>query len=248
MTRRIVKPRDRSIFSISFSGNSIPQILDGQKDQTRRPAKLPKPLRVRGWEATTDLTEGGRVIPVFRHTRSEIAIRCPYGQVGDRLWVKEAFAYSVKDHTEALEHEEHDPDHHDIVYRADSDGHGEWIHYDADGKRSPMAPPWRSPRFMPRWASRMIIELTQVRAQFVQDISEEDARREGVERDTEPCDHTRLSCEEIGCLGQTHRSGFCELWEKLHGPGAWEKNGPLWALTFKIVEGGAKLNRDSYDG
>jgi hypothetical protein len=89
---------------------------------------------------------------------------------------------------------------------------------------------------MPRWASRITLEVTEVRVQRLQEISEKDAKAEGVPRDTEPCDHIRHACADIGCMGPTYRSSFCELWGQINGERApWASNPWVWAITFKVI-------------
>lgn len=73
-----------------------------------------------------------------------------------------------------------------------------------------------------------------VRVERLQEISEEDAKAEGVARDDEPCDHSRHSCEDVGCLGQTFKSSFCTLWCELHGDDSWRSNPEVVAITFKV--------------
>ncbi|AMM14208.1 hypothetical protein AX768_08995 [Burkholderia sp. PAMC 28687] len=88
---------------------------------------------------------------------------------------------------------------------------------------------------MPRDASRILLEVTGVRVERVQAITEGDAMAEGVERDTEPCDHARQSCEDIGCLGKTHKASFCDLWCDLNGIPSWTNNPWVWVVEFKKV-------------
>ncbi len=104
--------------------------------------------------------------------------------------------------------------------------------------------PWKPSIFMSRWASRITLDVIGLRIERLQDITEEDARAEGVERDKEPCDHTRLLCSEIGCLGPTHRSSYAELWDRRNGDRkmsvdgqplidvSWRGNPWVWVVTF----------------
>lgn len=223
---------------IIFSGPMVRAILDGRKTQTRRPVDMSNPRRPIGflggegeeddpgeWGYFFDGPDHNGYAVLARgleerHNHGRISIRCPYGEVGDRLWVRETWQTTTT------------PDDRDVtklVYAAD------W-----DGKRPGFCEEewsWRPPLFMPRWASRILLEIAEVRIQRLQDISEEDARAEGVKRDDAPCDHKRASCEEIGCLGPTHRSTFCELWDSLNAKRApWVENPWVWAITFKRVE------------
>lgn len=100
-------------------------------------------------------------------TRRLIGKRPVKWAVGDRVWVKEAFALSIIDPDGFNDIE--DDEHYDVVYRADTGG-GEWTHYEPDGDgftQTSIPPPWRSPLFMPRWASRISREVTGVRAEHL---------------------------------------------------------------------------------
>ena len=97
-------------------------------------------------------------------------------------------------------------------------------------------PKWKRPLYMRRSESRITLEIVSVRVERVQDISEEDARAEGVPRDTEPCDHVRQSCADIGCMGRTHRASFASIWEAINGKRApWTVNPFVWVLGFRRV-------------
>lgn len=152
--------------------------------------------------------------------------RCPYGAPGTRLWVREAFAYSVRD-PDCSHNDDYSEDTHDIVYRADYDG-GDWDHYEpnADGTmaRSKVPPPWRSPLHMPRWASRLTLEVVNVRAERVNEISEADARGEGVETASD---------------APTYREAYMFAWDSLNAKRGypWSANPWVWVVSFKRVEG-----------
>lgn len=134
----------------------------------------------------------------------------PYA-TGDMLWVREAFSYSwaVKD----------DPERRHYMPC--------W--YWADG--NPIDGDWSKPKpsiHMPRWASRITLRVTAVKVERLQDISEEDAKAEG--------------CEEGYCTvdgiaeGWSAKSDFQRLWESIHGPGAWEANPWVAAISFERVK------------
>lgn len=190
----VQQPRERPII---FSSPMVRAILDGRKTQTRRQIK-PQPVEIDGrilaWR-------GGLFQPKALPENSNIFQHCPYGVVGDRLWVRETWA--------SLSAGNRPP----FVYRADGDG--ERVRVDA---------PWRPSIHMPRWASRITLEITDVRVQRLQEISDEDARAEGWPGNPEPpygCHHPRL--------------WFRNLWKDIHDCGAWERNDWVWALTFRRV-------------
>ena len=206
---------------IPFTGESVRSILAGHKTQTRRVVK-PQPC------------PQGRLLGNIRDgrplecTTCHDAIRNPYGQSGDRLWVRETWAPSVID-PEGGSFEE-DPRNFDIVYRADGDDAYWAAHWTRDtvvrgrAVSVPCAPTWRSPRFMPRWASRLTLEVTGVRLERVQDISEDDAVAEGI---------TRL--ERGKCAARAH---YRILWNALNakrGHG-WDTNPWVWVIEFQRAD------------
>lgn len=216
---------------IIFSGPMARAILEGRKTQTRRPIKGARgafwdhgawsPVLQNGgivsWSAGGDTTIHGAPRPT-----------CSYGIPGDRLWVRETFAYSIKDPDSHFDG--YGPETHDIVHAEGAHG-GEWDHYDGNGNRSRGAPPpWRPSIHMPRWASRIDLEVTAVRAERLQSISEEDARAEGA------C-ASPVSPLYRGIA--SHREGFAALWDKLNGKRApWASNPWVWVVEFRVVRGG----------
>ena len=128
--------------------------------------------------------------------------KCPFGTVGDRLYVKEAYRFGANwDEFKPSDV----PKGCDLTYERDH-GDGFW------GKL-------RSPMFMPKWAARLWLELTDVRVERLQEISEADAKAEGCS--------DRLACA---------RSMFAELWESINGPESWKRNDWVWVLSFKKVK------------
>ena len=231
---------------ILFSAPMVRAILSGTKTVTRRilnpqphrvgkrrlncaePGKTPVVVtQLPGWEwRSTYVADGGDFADALRW-------HSPYGVPGDRLWVKETHAFGpiVNDPDDWRDN----PDDWAVSYRADGDERPWKTSHDEDAEE--IKPPWRPSIFMPRWASRITLEVVSVRVERLHDITEDDARAEGVERDTEPCDHTRLSCEEIGCMGPTYRSTFAELWGSINGERApWASNPWVWRVEFKRVE------------
>ena len=132
-------------------------------------------------------------------------VTSPYGLVGDRLYVREAWA--------APHAYDHLPPR---LIPQDAR-----IHYAATGDRGGLM--WRSPIHMPRWASRITLEITGIRVERLQDISAVDCWAEGIGHhpDVDP------------------RHEYAELWESLHGAGSWDANPWVLVVEFKRVEGGA---------
>jgi len=190
---------------ILFSGEMVRAILAGTKTQTRRPVK-PQPDVYQGYEATGDGDPGwclewpkmpedglfpGPAGPAFA-----LANYCPFGAPGDRLWVRETF----KDHSEIA------PEERPVLYRADDP--------------QPQDITWQPSIHMPRWASRLTLEVTGVRVERLQEISEEDARAEGCGIDTEFCK-------------SPPRVDFASTWERLYGLQSWIDNPWVWVVEFR---------------
>jgi hypothetical protein len=160
------------------------------------------------------------------HEPTILPAACPYGVPGDRLWVRETWSAPLKRDGSGYESA-------GVLYRADPlwDGmsHGDFG-WD-----------WKPSIHMPRWASRLTLEVTDVRVQRLQDINEEDAKAEGVTPYTPP--HGNISLEQTvpgpgfdGCrLGdQPHRLPFADLWDSINAKRApWDSNPWVWAVTFR---------------
>ena len=169
--------KDRPIL---FKPHMVRAILEGRKTQTRRVVKeqgiadaLPEPWLKR---------------------------MCPYGEVGDRLWVREAWSISGKKFRPGGP----------VVYR--------------ESGKEPLGGRWRPSIHMPRAASRLMLEITEVRIQRLDDITEEDAYAEGA---------------DTGYVGpgmHTRRMGFFNLWESINGIESLDANPWVWAVTFKIAQ------------
>lgn len=202
---------------ILFSGPMVRAILDGRKTVTRRPVKL------RGRWVIEQREDGGLwpYDPTWSHGDDGSPwIACPYGQPGDRLWVRETWCYAH-------------PDYHD---EAEGRRMGDrpvreypapwWCHYAATDDVD--EPRWRSPLYMPRWASRITLEVVDVRVERLHDITEEDAASEGVRAEDVAVGNLRV-LHEMGHL----RYGFATLWERINGPGSWAANPWVWRVEFR---------------
>jgi hypothetical protein len=197
MTTTIVKERP-----ILFSGPMVRAILDGKKTQTRRVIQFPKrgafviEDRGNGWEVfQSDDGESS-----LCNDGNEHPMRCPYGYEGDRLWVKETFRTVGRRHRGT--------ERRRVIYPATC----------APGT---VRPPLKPSIFMPRWASRITLDVVGVRVERLQDISAEDVYAEGV-----------------GAFVQSNidvaREMFARLWNSINeerGFG-WERNPWVWAIEF----------------
>lgn len=209
---------------ILFSGPMVRAILDGSKVQTRRVVKAPK--HARGIQLVARAPEPH--MAAFHGTYWEGGtlmykeFKCPYGVPGDRLWVRET-------HGLVWPHEFWAPPSEcSVEYRADlpsgcTDRPGRWP---IECKDDPKCPKWRPSIFMKREHSRITLEVTDVRVERVQDISDSDALDEG-------------TASAPGTYDGAQAEVFADLWDSINAkrPGcSWEDNPFCWAVTFKLLE------------
>lgn len=190
---------------ILFNGPMVRAILEGRKTQTRRMMKPQPELRLGGFWHFKDCqwADGGLGFP-----KSGIEDYAPY-LPGDRLWVRETFRPVCDDDGMLICYD----------YRADPDW--KWKRMRDEFRMSR----WRPNIHMPRAASRITLEVTDVLAEQVQSISVADALAEGV-----------LPAKEWLCPSDGAIPAFADLWEKTYGPSSWESNPWLWVFCFKVLE------------
>lgn len=201
---------------ILFSAPMVRALLAGTKTQTRRAVK-PQPRILAGellcWkdDALTD---------------DQMGKRCPYGQPGDRLWVRETFMDMLGTGVE------HRPDPRGPLQRyAYASDHQPGSY--GDEARKSYGLRWKPSIHMPRAASRITLEITGVRVERLQDISESDAQAEGcsLECMTPTGDDSGSAIYGPG--------GYLALWESINGVESWAANPWIWVVEFKRVEGSA---------
>jgi hypothetical protein len=212
---------------ILFSAPLVRALLEGRKTQTRRLIKW-KPIAP-GWNLTASAMEAG-----YYHTGIPTSgwvlrsrghggcwndrthpLHCPYGVVGDRLRVREAWA--VDDSLDMV-----------IPYQLEFGGRRPVrIHWMADGPKPDVFGRTRPGIFLPREASRITLEITNVRVQRLQDISGSDAHAEGVDLNSPPPDGKGWPQSNIEC--------YARLWDHINGAGSWDANPWVWALTFRRI-------------
>ncbi|MCE0212627.1 hypothetical protein LVU51_17595 [Klebsiella pneumoniae] len=204
-----------------FNGEMVRAILDGRKTQTRRPIK---------WKQTR-FTEIGEREDGSKWPWSEDAEHacdfwhpCPFGSVGDRIWVRETFQGPLFDY-DLMDNYCKDPTPFKkpefCVYKADGVPAPEF--YDADDELHCC---WRPSIHMPRWASRILLEITNVRVERLKNISDRDAICEG-------CSTADMKSGD--CVADV----FARLWASIYGSDSWNANPWVWVIEFKRVEGGA---------
>lgn len=209
---------------ILFSAPMVRAILAGTKTQTRRVVKLPHMNPLGEWQPTRfGGPDGGRLrdgstIPEqggIWHTRTGDHLGCPYGQPGDRLWVRETFA-RVDGQTQPW---------------IETDYRATYKHGDRLGDTLGVKKRWTPAIHMPRHASRITLEVTGVRVERLQDISAADAQAEGIAYSE------RLGgyCIDMAEHFNSHdpRQSFWSLWESINGSGSVEANPWVWVIEFR---------------
>jgi hypothetical protein len=236
----VVAPKERPIL---FSGPMVRALLDGRKTQTRRTVK-PQPVPSDS-NPPIGATPGGLyVCPDYLPTsdlRGSVIVHCeavgqyrcmgqqafaaafcPYGVPGDRLWVREGHAPAADcwgRWEQSVERKRNLFAPGELLYRVDA----------ADQ----FVDRWRPGIHMPRWASRITLEITEVRVQRLQEIGEEDAAAEGFPSYT--ATGNGQSCQPVGAAYVDGREWYARLWDSINGAGAWHANPWVWALTFRRI-------------
>lgn len=215
---------------ILFSGPMVRALLDGRKTQTRRIVK-PQPsadavdagVTMSGnpaangvwcWLDAKDLMDASQVGETFR---------CPYGVPGDRLWVKETWGLNdcLYGGSQPI------PKARPIDLPADA-----LVFYATEDDaeiRNELR--WRPSIHMPRWASRLTLDITEVRVERLHEISAADSLAEGVQCPT--CEALQASaCNGRGCFASI--AAYRDLWNHINGPDNWAANPWVWVVTFEV--------------
>lgn len=208
---------------IIFSAPMVRAILDGRKTQTRRVRGLEsaydnrRPFLLMGPPLSDHGIPHGGSAAYFLNGHRDIAYICPYGKEGDRLWVRES------------------------IYQSSA---GRWCYMeDSSYLQGDIPDEWRGkvalkkviPSIhLPRWASRILLEITCIRVERLQDISEDDATAEGILFNGDYdlwWDYLR---EQWFCVDPI--DSFASLIRKIDGSETWEKNPWVWVVEFKVID------------
>jgi hypothetical protein len=190
--------------SILFSAPMVRAILNGQKTQTRRVVKR-IPLGMEFYGMGDGIAEF-----YIKNGCLHTQINCPFGRVGDRLWVRETFAKRL-DGT--------------YTYAADY-RKGFKPDYTATWR-------WTPSLFMPRGASRITLEVTDIRVESLWDISHEDAIAEGIELPSLSVFY--YDYQENAFTAEDPIESYITLWDCINGPDAFEQNPLVWVINFKKI-------------
>ncbi|MGS8105888.1 hypothetical protein [Escherichia coli] len=181
-----------------FNDEMVRAILGGNKTQTRRIVEE----KFYGRAVAAEL----------------LAKHCPYGQPGDRIWVRETYRVHGKATDVAT-----------LVYRASvRNSWTEQTHrVPVDVCNKPVSEKWTPSIHMPRWASRILLEITDVRVERLHDMSEADAKAEGAT----PATYKITPSEAV------YRVGFGDIWRSIYGQDNWLSNPWVWVIEFKRIQG-----------
>ncbi|KJP07362.1 hypothetical protein ACK6TC_20005 [Enterobacter hormaechei] len=197
-----------------FNGEMVRALLDGRKTQTRRvmkpqPEPCPAPRGGHWWPSN--------VFKTMLHVEEEmqngkggwgglVGDACLFGDVGDRIWVRETWAEAGASAPDLK------------LYRANYPAHVP-THFENVPPAEDVR--WTPSIHMPRWASRILLEITDVRVEQLNDISEEDARSEGIS----------------GSSARDVKEAYAALWRSIYGSDSWRANPWVWVIKFKRIEG-----------
>ncbi len=218
-----------------FNAEMVRAILDGRKTQTRRIMKVQPENSELGLSRIIDSSVAKEVGMYFWSLSDACGMKrrskpfpCPFGEVGDRIWVRETFA--------TLEPGSYEP-------VKPQQGYCQELRYAATDRLAKSDSDirgykWIPSLHMPRWASRIALEITGVRVERLSDISEDDATAEGVPPAGRLLpDYPGTFLTPNGDFA-TAKVAFHRLWESIYGEESWQANPWVWVIEFKRVEGG----------
>jgi hypothetical protein len=209
--------------------------LEDRKGQTRRIASLPIMSKSDGAKKRVFLKEDLDLVNTLLKEKQRDPMRipsCPYGRIGDRLWIKEAWTGTWHPTRQSETH---------ILLHYRADGGERFVNAPEDyvlPKAAAKVGNWVTPLFMSRWASRITLEIMDVRVERLQDISEEDCIAEGIEPVAQlgiirTCGWKDYSGKTVGFLSP--RESYKSLWESINGAGSWNLNPLVWCLSFRKI-------------
>ena len=215
---------------ILFSTPMVQAILEKRKDRTRRTKGLEKinisPTFFRYDRIDSDMVNKHWFEILSANGRPKekyVDITCPYGQVGDVLWVRESY----------------------IPNYFDDYSHGYKANWNSVAAELVPKPKWKPSIHMPKAACRIFLKITEIKVERLNKISEEDAKKEGVEiryvlekvGDEKPIEmYKDYSFNEDGYLVYYASFSFQTLWQSINGKDSWEANPWVWVISFERIE------------
>lgn len=216
---------------ILFSTPMVQAILDGRKTQTRRTIKPQPELRQFIGNVTGNKIEGWQIPGTDKFWQPDDApdcslLNCPYGKPGDVLWVRETWSSLNTDNG--------------IEYGFKSTASNATLEAMEDYKLK-----WKPSIHMPKAACRLYLQITDIRVERLQDISEDDAKAEGIQ----PLLQSRMQVAIDGRLYRNYLNNpelfnhglrpvdsFKSLWQTINGPESWDRNDWIWVISFKRID------------
>ena len=205
---------------ILFSTPMVLAILGGRKTMTRRILKPQIAATSKVTCGKSCFTPSGK-IEIRGYSNAGFGSwfrKCPYGSVGDRLWVRETTCFVSIDHApyllEGMKSQ--------TVYKTSV--HPDWMEY----AKEKYGYKWTPSIFMPRSASRITLEITNLRVERVQEITEEDAMSEGMQM-------KEFKAVDPQFDSISFRNGFIDIWAKINGSKSWNDNQWVWVIEFKVL-------------
>lgn len=210
-----------------FKPHLIRAIINGQKTETRQPIK-PQPIRGRAVSTGAEFVWKNKTFQcTYEDFQKQLADMCPIGRAGDKLWIKETIygCHEQKIRKDAPKNWDSSRSIYDLGdywYAADDIEDADWTVY-------------TSAIHCPRWAARLILEITEVRVERLQDITGEDIFAEGLRI----YEGERVSLPSEGKLvAEMYRDQFAKLWNGIYPDYSWNRNPFVWVQKFKVIQGG----------
>ncbi|CUR95145.1 hypothetical protein [Salmonella enterica] len=242
-----------------FNREMVRSIIDGRKTQTRRIMAIQTEHSELGLRRVIDSKNGRDNGKYFWSQSGACGLKmrskmfgCPYGEVGDRIWVRETWSDVNLDGAPAVAYRADDEVYDLMEDESLLDEGGSFNYQDPRVCKYQFAAwhsdlisgiegNWRPSIHMPRWASRITLDITDVRVERLNGISETDAEAEGIDMealfDSQDCYDCIADHNMTG--RPTAKGAFKYLWESIYGEEGWKSNPWVWVIEFKRVEGGA---------
>lgn len=211
---------------ILFSTEMVQAILEGRKTQTRRVVKPQLLIGTKWWE----VYDGELNYRIVDESAIRTLTKCPYGQPGDVLWVREGYTWVLLDHAHDLL--EGARDHTQWVYKASM--HPDWMEY----AKEKYGYKWTPGIHMPKSACRIFLKVISVQVERLQDISEQDAIAEGIQQFTKDGKIYKYGIDgwDWSLMPRKAKDAVSMLWAIINGQESWDYNPWVWVVEFERCE------------